>query len=100
MSASVIAQQVRKSDFTRLGDLDRATFATRGAADYSGVSCVGIDDTAHRRNQTYISSMADLDGYKGCRSRAGQGQGDAGMLCDQLDEHLGGALAELTCDMA
>ena len=44
--------------------------------------------------------MADLDGYKGCRSRAGQGQGDAGMLCDQLKEHLDGALTELTCDMA
>ena len=61
---------------------------------------MGIDDTAHRRNQTYISSMADLDGYKGCRSRAGQEQGGAGRLCDQLKEHLGGAAIELTCDMA
>ena len=44
--------------------------------------------------------MADLDGYKGCRSCAGQGQGGTGMLCDQLKEHLDGAAIELTCDMA
>ena len=77
MRASAIAQQARKSDLRDWGIRDRATFETRGAADYSGVSCVGIDDTPRRRNQTYISSMADLDGYKGRRSRAGQGQGGA-----------------------
>ena len=41
--------------------LEKAVSQARDAADYSGVVCIGIDDTAKRRNQSYISIMADLD---------------------------------------
>ncbi|WP_256436751.1 hypothetical protein [Atopobium sp. oral taxon 416] len=36
----------------------------RDAADYSDVVRVGIDDTARRRGQSYISIMANLDGQR------------------------------------
>ena len=36
---------------------------------------MGIDDTPRRRNQTYISSMADLDGYKVAAAAQGKDKG-------------------------
>ena len=41
--------------------LGKAVVEARDAADYSDVVRVGIDDTAKRRNQSYISIMANLD---------------------------------------
>ena len=41
--------------------LGKAVSQARDAADYSGVVCIGIDDTARRRNQSYISIMTNLD---------------------------------------
>ena len=62
MTASAMVRQVRESDSRVWGILNRAASEARGAADYSGVACVGIDDTARRRSQSYISTMTDLDG--------------------------------------
>jgi transposase len=56
MSASAIAHQVRESDSRVWGILNRAVFETRGAADYSGVTRVGIDNTPRRRGQNRASA--------------------------------------------
>jgi len=74
----------------------------RDAADYSGVVCVGIDDTAKRRNQSYIGIMADLDGQRAVAVTQGRDKGALGRLCDELKEHAGDRtkVLEVTRDMA
>ena len=102
MTATAIAGRVRESDSRVWGILGRAVSEARGAADYSGVTRVGIDDTARRRGQDYISTMVDLDGQRVVAVTEGRDRGAVGRLCDQLEEHGGsrGAVAEVTRDMA
>jgi hypothetical protein len=52
----------------------------RDAADYSGVMRVGIDDTAKRCNQSYISIMADLDCQRTVAVTQGRDKGALGRL--------------------
>ena len=59
-----IARRVRESDSRIWAMLGRAVAEARAGADYSGVTRVGIDDTARARGQRYISVMADVDGRR------------------------------------
>ena len=52
----------------------------RDAADYSDVVRVGIDDTARKRNQSYISIMADLDHQRAMAVTQGRDKGALGRL--------------------
>ena len=52
----------------------------RDVADYSDVVRVGIDDTAKRRNQSYTSIMANLDGQRAMAVTQGRGKGALGRL--------------------
>ena len=47
----------------------------RDTADYSGVVRVGIDDTAKRRGQSYISIMANLDCQRAVAVTQGRDRG-------------------------
>ncbi len=102
MTVTAIAGQVRESDHRVWRMLDRAVSEARGAADYSGVARVGIDDTARRRGQNYVSTMVDLDGRRVVAVTEGRDRGAVGRLCDQLEEHGGdrAAVLEVTRDMA
>jgi transposase len=62
----------------------------RDAADYSDVVRVGIDDTARRRGQSYISIMANLDGQRAVAVTQGRDKGALGRLCAELKEHRRG----------
>jgi len=74
----------------------------RDAADYSDVVRVGIDDTAKRCNQSYISIMANLDGQRAMAVTQGRDKGALGRLCAELEEHAGDRtkVLEVTRDMA
>ncbi|QUC02139.1 transposase [Atopobium sp. oral taxon 416] len=63
---------------------------------------VGIDDTAKRRNQSYISIMANLDGQRAVAVTQGRDKGALGRLCAGLEEHGGdrAKIQEVTRDMA
>ena len=61
MSVVAIAQQLHETDTRIWRLLGKAVTEARDAADYSDVVRVGIDDTARRRGQSYISIMANLD---------------------------------------
>lgn len=102
MTATAIAGRVRESDSRVWGILNRAVSEARGAADYSGVARVGIDDTARRRGQNYISTMVDLDGGRVVAVTEGRDKGAVGRLCDQLEARGGdrAAVLEVTRDMA
>ena len=47
----------------------------RDAANYSDVVRVGIDDTAHKRNQSYISIMANFDHQRAMAVTQGRDKG-------------------------
>ena len=63
---------------------------------------VSIDDTAKRRNQSYISIMANLDGQRAVAVTQGRDKGALGRLCAELKEHAGyrTKIQEVTRDMA
>lgn len=102
MAASAISAQVRESDSRVWAMLGRAASEAREGADYSGVTRVGIDDTARARGQRYISVMADVDGRRVVAVTEGRDRGAPGGLCDQLEARGGdrSAVAEVTRDMA
>ena len=102
LTAVQISSEMRVPDGTVWRMLGRAVAEARGAADYSGVSRVGIDDTACRRGQSYISTMVDLDGRRVVAVTQGRDRGAVGRLCDDMEAHGGdrGAVLEVTRDMA
>ena len=102
MAVSAISAQVRESDSRVWAMLGRAVSEAREGADYSGVTRVGIDDTARARGQRYVSVMADVDGRRVVAVTEGRDRGAPGRLCDQLEARGGdrSAVAEVTRDMA
>ena len=82
--------------------LGKAVAEARDAADYSDVARVGIDDTARRRGQSYISIMANLDCQRAIAVMQGRDKGALGRLCAELKEHAGDRtkVLEVTRDMA
>ena len=102
MTAAAVASRVRESDARVWAILRRAVSEAREAADYSGVERVGVDDTARRRGQSYISTLVDLDGRRVVAVTEGRDKGAVGRLCDQLEERGGdrSRVLEVTRDMA
>lgn len=101
-TASQIAARVREPDSRVWRMLRRAVSEARAAADYSGVTRVGIDETARRRGQNYISTMVDLDGARVVAVTEGRDKGAPARLASQLEAHGGDRLAveEVTRDMS
>lgn len=102
MTVAAIASRVREGDARVWALLRRAVSEARCAADYSAVERVGIDDTARRRGQSYISTMVDLDARRVVAVTEGRDRGAVGRLCDQLEERGGdrSRVLEVTRDMA
>ena len=102
MAAGAISARVRESDSRVWAMLGRAVSEAREGAGYSGVTRVGIDDTARARGQRYISVTADVDGRRVVAVTEGGDRGAPGGLCDQLEARGGdrSAVAEVTRDMA
>ncbi|RRF98012.1 MAG: hypothetical protein DUD39_11835 [Coriobacteriaceae bacterium] len=89
MSVVAIAHLMHETDTRIWRLLGKAVAEARDAADYSDVVRVGIDDTARRRGQSYISIMADLDGQRAVAVTQGRDKGAVGRLCAELKEHAG-----------
>lgn len=102
MTVTAIAHLVHETDSRIWRLLMKAVSEARDAADYSGVVRVGIDDTARRRGQSYVSIMADLDGQRAVAVTEGRDKGAVGRLCSELEEHGGDRtkVQEVTRDMA
>jgi transposase len=102
MTVTAIAHLVHETDTRIWRLLGKAVSEARDAAGYSDVVRVGIDDTARRRGQSYISIMADLDGQRAIAVTEGRDKGAVGRLCDELEGHGGDRtkVQEVTRDMA
>ena len=102
MTATQVAGQLRVSDSRVWTILSRAVGEALDSADYSGVRRVGIDDTACRRGQNYISTMVDLDARRVVAVTAGRDRAAVGRLCDELESRGGdrAAVREAARDMS
>lgn len=102
MTVSAIAALVGEGQGRIWRMLGRAVAEARAAADYSGVTRVGVDDTSRARGQTYVSVMCDLDAGRVVAMTEGRDRGAPARLCAQLEAHGGdaSAVAEVTRDMA
>ena len=102
MTVSAIASLVREGQGRIWRMLGRAVAEARAAADYSGVTRVGVDDTSRARGQTYVSVMCDLDAGRVVAMTEGRDRGAPARLCAQLEARGGdaSAVAEVTRDMA
>ncbi|MCI5448526.1 MAG: ISL3 family transposase, partial [Coriobacteriaceae bacterium] len=102
MTAAQVAGQLRLSDSRVWAILGGAVGEALGRADYSGVRRVGVDDTARRRGQNCVSTMAGLDGRRALAVTEGGDKGAAGRLCEELEPRGGdrSAVAEATRDMS
>ena len=102
MTVTAIAHLVHETDTRIWRLLGKAVDEARDAADYSDVVRVGIDDTARKRNQSYISIIANLDCQRAVAITQGRGKGALGRLCGKLKEHAGDRekVQKVTRDMA
>jgi transposase len=75
MTVTAIAGLIHETDTRIWKLLGKAVTEARDAADYSDVVRVSIDDTAKRRNQSYISIMANLDCQRAVAVTQGRDRG-------------------------
>ncbi|WP_130810297.1 ISL3 family transposase [Olsenella sp. Marseille-P4559] len=89
MAVTAISKQLRVSDRRAWYMPDRAVGGAREGADHSDVTRVGTDDTARRRGQDHISTMAGLDGRRVVAVTEGRGKKAISGPCDQPEGHGG-----------
>lgn len=80
MSVTAIAHLMHETDTRICRLLGKAVDEARDAADYSDVVRVGIDDTARRRNQSYINIMTNFDHQRAVSVTQGRDKGAVGRL--------------------
>jgi transposase len=102
MTATQVARRLRLSDSRVWGILSGAVGEALGAADYSGVRRVGIDDAARRRGQDHISATVDPDGRRVVAVTEGRDRAAVGRPCDGPESRGGdgSAVTEVTRDMS
>jgi len=67
--------------------LDHYVGAARAQEDFSGVHAVGIDETASRRGQNYITVFQDLEERRLLFACEGRDQATVGRFAEDLREH-------------
>jgi transposase len=94
-TTKAVAESVGESDAKVWGVINRAVAQARQGADYSGVTKVGLDETAKARGQSHVSTMTGLGGARVVAVADGKDNGVVDDLCDQLEAH-GGDRAKIT----
>ena len=102
MTTSAVAGAVRESDGRVWRLLSSAVAEARAAADYSGVTRVGVDETACKRGQSYVTTLVDLDARRVVAVTSGRDKASPARLCDELEAHGGDRrrIVEATRDMS
>ena len=89
MPVRKVAQILGASDGAVWRVVDHQVEKARSKEDFSGVCAVGIDETACRRGQNYISLFHDLDESRLLFGCAGQDQVTVGAFAADLKAHNG-----------
>jgi len=101
MTMRAISRQVGEHDTRLWRIVTHYTDAGRAREDMSGVREVGIDETASRRGQTYVSVFVDLDRAKALFATPGRDAETVGAFAADLRAHGGDPtkVREVACDM-
>ena len=97
-----IAGVMREHD-TRIWAMpDRIVAKAHAEADFSGVTDVGVDETARRRGHNYLTSFVDLRGERVMVCALGRDAGTVAEFARELAEHGGDpeAVRVVTCDLS
>ena len=97
-----IAGVMREHD-TRIWAMpDRIVAKAHAEADFSGVTDVGVDETARRRGHNYPASFVDLGGERVMVCALGRDAGTVAEFARELAEHGGDpeAVRVVTCDLS
>ena len=102
MPVKGIAGVVREHDTRIWAMLGRIVAKAHAGADFSGVTEVGVDETARRRGHNYLTSFVDLDGERVMLCELGRDAGTVAEFAREFAEHGGDpeAVAVVTCDLS
>ena len=102
MPVKGIAKVMREHDTRIWGMLNRIVAKAHAEADFSGVTDVGVDETARRRGHNYLTSFVDLEGERVMVCALGRDAGTVAEFARELEEHGGdpGAVEVVTCDLS
>ena len=102
MTVSGIARVMRASDQALWRMPNRLVERARAAADFSGVTRVGVDETARRRGHNYLTTFVDLDAERAMFCTLGRDASTVAAFAGDLAAHGGdpAAVEVVTCDMS
>jgi transposase len=102
MPVQALARIVNEHDTRLWRVLVHYVAAARAKADYSAVTQVGVDETASRRGQNYVSLFVDLERSQVLFATEGKDAATVGAFKEDLVAHGGAAAAigEVCCDMS
>ena len=102
MPVMAVSRVAKVSDDRLWRMLDYWVGRAREYADHSGVSRIGIDETAAKRGHDYITIVADLDGRKVIYATEGRDGGTVESFVHDFMEHSGDIdnLTDLSMDMS
>ena len=97
-----IAGVMREHDTRIWAMLNRIVAKAHAEADFSGVTDVGVDETARRRGHNYLTSFVDLRGERVMVCALGRDAGTVAEFARELAEHGGDpeAVRVVTCDLS
>lgn len=102
MPVNALARIVREHDTRLWRVLSHYVREARSEADFSAVRQVGVDETASRRGQNYVSLFVDLERSKVIFATEGRDAATLGVFKEDLIAHGGAAeaVSEVCCDMS
>ncbi len=102
MAMSKVAQTLGVDDMRLWRLAERAVESAREAADFSGVTRVGVDETSCKKGHDYISSFVDLDTKRVLFACEGRGAATLGQFEKELARHGGNpkSIKAFSCDMS
>ena len=102
MPVQALGRIVKEHDTRLWRVLDHYVAAARAKADFSAVTQVGVDETASRRGQNYVSLFVNLERSQVLFATEGKDAATVGAFKEDLVAHGGAAAAigEVCCDMS
>lgn len=102
MPVNAIARLVAEHDTRLWRVLNHYVEQARGEQDYSGVTRIGVDETASKRGHNYVSVFVDMDRHRVLFATPGKGAGTQEAFKEDLEAHGGCAenITDACCDMS
>lgn len=102
MTVAAVARVVGEQDTRLWRVIHHHVDEARRRLDFSAVTRVGVDETASRRGQSYVSLFFDMDGKRLLFGTEGRDGGTVGKFCEDFLAHKGEAegITQVCCDMS